>query len=179
MGLTREQIQSGWVQRMAREAGHTMKVLTEDEFVDNAAGTVRGSGRTSPAAQKWSEQFTAKFDELATKEPAFGELRNVMDMSIIAALFAKENLASKAKCDLRELTAANGQAKLHASVAPKKVATQCSATKKGSNWVITASGGVSINSWEVADKTEVVPAVGEVREKAKSASPAGEAFWWN
>jgi hypothetical protein len=159
--------------------GTGVKVLTEDEFVDNANGTVRGSGRASPAAQKWSEQFTAKFDELAVHEPAFGELRNVMDMSVIAALFAKENLASKAKCDLRELTSASGQAKLHASVAPKKVATQCSATKKGSNWVITASGGVSINSWEVADKTQVVPAVGEVREKAKSASAATGEFWWN
>lgn len=158
--------------------GTGVKVLTEDEFIDNANGTVRGSGKTSPAAQKWSEQFTAKFDELAVKEHAFGELRNVMDMCVIAALFAKENLASKAKCELRELTGAQGQAKLHASIAPQKVATQCSATKKGSNWVITASGGVSINSWEVADKTEVVPAVGEVREKAKATS-AGEAFWWN
>ncbi len=32
MSLTREQIQSGWVQQMAREAGHTMKVLTDDEL---------------------------------------------------------------------------------------------------------------------------------------------------
>lgn len=32
MSLTREQIQSGWVQKMAQEAGHTMKVLTEEEL---------------------------------------------------------------------------------------------------------------------------------------------------
>lgn len=159
--------------------GTGVKVLTEDDFVDNAAGTARGSGKASPAAQKWSEQFTAKFDELAVKEPAFGELRNVMDMSIVAALFAKENLASKAKCDLRELTAANGQARLHASVAPTKVATQCSVMKKGSSWIVTASGGVSINSWEVADKTEVVPAIGETREKAKAPASNGDGLWWN
>jgi hypothetical protein len=161
--------------------GTGVKVLTEDEFVDNAAGTVRGSGQASPAAQKWSEQFTAKFDELAAKEPAFAELRNVMDMCVIAALFAKEDLAAKAKCDLRELTSIDGQAKLHASVPPKRVPTQCSATKKGSNWVITASGGVSINSWEVADKTVIVPTVGEVREKAKAGAydGAGEGLWWN
>lgn len=32
MSLTREQIQSGWVQQMAREAGHSMKVLTDEEL---------------------------------------------------------------------------------------------------------------------------------------------------
>ncbi len=32
MSLTREQIQSGWVQQMAREAGHPMKVLTDEEL---------------------------------------------------------------------------------------------------------------------------------------------------
>ncbi|MSP49912.1 MAG: gamma-glutamylcyclotransferase [Alphaproteobacteria bacterium] len=32
MSLTREQIQSGWVQRMAREAGHPMKVLSDEEL---------------------------------------------------------------------------------------------------------------------------------------------------
>jgi len=161
--------------------GTGVKVLTEDEFIDNTKGTVQGSGKASPAAQKWSEQFTAKYDELATKEPALGELRNVMDMCVIAALFAKENLAAKAKCDLRELTSATGQAKLHESAAPKKVATQCSATKKGSNWVITASGGVSINSWEAADKTQVTPTVGEVRERAKpvASNAAGDGLWWN
>jgi hypothetical protein len=161
--------------------GTGVKVLTEDEFVDNAAGTVRGSGKASPPAQKWSEQFTAKYDELAVKEPAFGELRNVMDMCVIAALFTKEDLASKAKCDLRELMSTNGQAKLQASVVPTKVATQTSAMKKGSEWVITASGGVSINSWEVADKSEVIQAVGETREKAKAPAlaGAGEGLWWN
>lgn len=156
--------------------GTGVKVMTEDEFVDNAAGTVRGSGKASPAAQKWSDQFTAKYDELAVKEPVFGDLRNVMDMCVVAALFSKEQLAAKARCDLPELTSANSKVALETWNAPKKVATQSSATKKGSNWVITASGGVAINSWEAADKTEVSPAISATREKAK---PAAGGLWWN
>ena len=160
--------------------GTGVKVLTEDEFVDNAAGTVRGSGKTSAPAAKWSEQFTAKFDELAVKEPVFGDLRNVMDMCVVAALFHKEHLAAKAKCDLPELTSATGKTLLGEAVAPKKVPTQSSALKKGTNWIITASGGVSINSWQAADKSEVVPAAAAVREKAKPvAAAAGDGLWWN
>ncbi|WP_254510979.1 DUF1598 domain-containing protein [Anatilimnocola floriformis] len=159
--------------------GQGVKVETEDEFVNNAAGTVRGSGKTSPAAQKWSEQFTSKYDELAVQEPIFGELRNVMDMCVIAALFAKEDFAAKAKCELPQLTSSQSKIALDKWLAPKKVATQSSATKKGANWVITASGGVSINSWEAADKTVVQPAVGEVRGKAKQVAGASENLWWN
>ena len=40
MSLTREQIQSGWVQRMAREAGHAMKVLTDDELAQSRHDTL-------------------------------------------------------------------------------------------------------------------------------------------
>jgi hypothetical protein len=161
--------------------GAGVKVQTEDEFVDNAKGTVRGSGQTSPAAQKWSDQFTAKYDDLSAKEPIFGELRNLMDMCVIAALMTKESLPAKAKCELPELTSKSGRAELAASNVPKKVPTQCSATKKGTNWVITASGGVSINSWEVADKTESRPTVSATRERAKPAAAVGdgEGLWWN
>lgn len=161
--------------------GAGVKVQTEDEFVDNAKGTVRGSSQASPAAQKWSDQFTAKYDDLSAKEPIFGELRNLMDMCVIAALMTKENLPAKVKCELPELTSKSGRAQLAASVAPKKVPTQCSATKKGTNWVITASGGVNINSWEVADKIESRPALNMVRSEAKPgvAIGAGAGLWWN
>jgi hypothetical protein len=159
--------------------GQGVKVLTEDEFVNNAAGTVRGSGKASPIAQKWSDQFTEKYDELAAKEPIFGELRNVMDMCVIAALFAKENLPAKAKCELPQLTSSTGKNALDKWNAPSKVATQSSALKKGNNWIITASGGVSINSWEAADKAEIRPAITTTRDKAKAVAGATETMWWN
>lgn len=156
--------------------GKGVKVETEDEFVDNAKGTVKGSGKASPAAQKWSEQFTAKYEELAAKEAVFGDLRNIMDMCVVAALVKKEDLQSKAQCELPELTSAKGKIVLESLPAPKKVATQSSAMKRGSNWIITASGGVAIDSWQAADKTEASPAAAAVREKAKA---AGDNLWWN
>ncbi|QDU29666.1 hypothetical protein ETAA8_47810 [Anatilimnocola aggregata] len=155
--------------------GTGVKVMTEDEFVDNAAGTVKGTGKVNPVAQKWSDQFTAKYEDLAVKEPVFGELRNIMDMCVVAALITKENLPAKAKCELPELSSA--KMGIESFPAPKKVATQSSALKRGNNWIITASGGVAINSWEIADKTEVKASVGETRAKAKSATTNN--LWWN
>jgi hypothetical protein len=156
--------------------GSGVKVMTEDEFVDNAAGTVRGTGKVNPVAQKWCDQFTAKYEDLAKKEAVFGDLRNIMDMCVVSALITKENLAAKAKCEIPELTSADSKMGIENLPAPKKVATQGSALKRGNNWIITASGGVSIESWQVADKHEVKAEVSATREKAK---PTADSLWWN
>src|SRR4029453_19321280 len=69
--------------------GRGVKCLTEEEVVA-AGGRREGTGKINPAAQKWADTMTSHYDELSAKETAFGELRNVMDMCVIAALIAKE-----------------------------------------------------------------------------------------
>ena len=83
--------------------GQGVKVLTEDEVV--TSGNVAGTGKANPIAQKWADLMTEHYDELSLRESAFGELRNVMDLCVVAALIAKENLLQKAGCSLPTLTA--------------------------------------------------------------------------
>ena len=49
--------------------------------------------------------------------------------------------------------------------------------KKGRNWLISASGGVQVNSWNVADNVQPSDAPAGVR--AASASADDTAWWWN
>jgi hypothetical protein len=59
---------------------------------------------------------------------------------------------------------------------PTTVNTISSATKKGRSWVITASGGVQIESWQVASEAAVDESMKAIRTKASPAQ--GEAAWW-
>jgi hypothetical protein len=154
--------------------GKGVKVMTEDEVV--AGGKMVGTGKASDVAKKWADSMTAKYDELSVAEPVFGELRNVMDLCVIAALIAKENLLAKANLELPALTAANSRLGAAAFDAPTQVATQCSVIHRSNKAFVTVSGGVEINSWAIADKTQEVPAVGEIREKA-AAKNAGGLYW--
>ncbi len=154
--------------------GQGIKVMTEDELV-NADGSVKGTGKANPVAQAWADQMTEKFDELAVKEPIFGELRNLFDMSVVAALIAKEDLLAKANCPLPTMADPESSLGLTSWVAPRFVDTQCGATKKGPNYIITASGGVEIASWQVADKTVESAEVEAVRTKA---APKGTGLYW-
>jgi Protein of unknown function (DUF1598) len=157
--------------------GRGVKCLTEEEVVDDQ-GKVSGTGTVNPAAQKWADLMTAHYGELSTKEAVFGELRNVMDMCVVAALIAKEQLQAKADCQLPTLMGASGSLAVARMNAPKAVETLCSSIKRGQEYVVTASGGVSIASWQVANKTELSPGVAQARQKARPAATSGQA-WWN
>ena len=155
--------------------GGSVKAMTEEDFL-TATGNRQHTGRANPMAQRWAESMTAKYDELATAEPIFGELRNCMELAIVAALVTKERLAERAGASFPLLTDAS-EVKTLKYPAPKQVASQASVLKKGRNWVISASGGVLINSYVIADKTQP----SDKPAKAKSAANASKksTWWWN
>ncbi len=157
--------------------GPGVKALTEDELVQ-ADGTVRGTGQQDPTAKQWADSMTAKYGELAKKEPIFAELRNVMDMCIVAALIEREDLCGLAGgASFPLLTGKQSGVALENWNPLTTLPTQCSVLKIGRNYVITASGGVQIESWEVASKSEVDPATSKTH--AKATKPDGSAWWWN
>lgn len=155
--------------------GPGVKVLTEDEVV-GGDGSVAGTGKASPVAQKWANLMTEHYDELSAKEPVFGELRNLMDMCVVAALISKEQLLARAHLELPTLQGPDSKLKLVSWPAPKLVSTQCSFIKRDREYLITASGGVAIDSWQAASKSVAKPEVGAIRQKA-TGKVGG--LWWN
>lgn len=153
--------------------GSSVKCLTEETvFAANGAQT---TGKSSPAAQKWAEMMTTKYAALAQKEPIFAELQNVMDLAVVAALIKKEDLAHKAGHSLPLLLNAK-QLPADEMAHVKQTDSVASLIQKGSNWVISASGGVQINSWAVADKKETSDKVVEARNQAANKNTN---WWWD
>jgi len=155
--------------------GASVKALTEEDFL-TATGNVQHSGRANPVAQRWAESMTEKYDELAIAEPIFGQLRNCMELAIVGALIVKEQLAGKAGYSMPILLDP-AEVKADEFTAPRQIATQVSLMKKGRNWVISASGGVLLNTWAIADKTRQSDAPAAARQKAVAADQSN--WWWN
>lgn len=156
--------------------GQGVKALTEDEQV-NSDGEVRGTGKTSAAAANWAKTFTDKYDELSVKEPIFGELRNIMDMCVVAAIIEKEDLVGAAGASFPLLMGPSSEMAPEVWSAPKTVAPQVSFVRTRNGYVVSASGGVQVASWEVVAHSQVSPEVAETRR----AKTAGEkrSWWWN
>lgn len=151
-----------------------VKCLTEDT-VFAADGSKAQAGKSSPAAQKWADMMTSKYPQLAEKEPVFAELQNMMDLAVVGALIFKENLAQKAGYSMplllnsKELPNETYQAVKHTD-------SVASLMQKGTNWVISASGGVQIDSWKLAGQKQEEPKLAELRK------PLGQdlkTWWWD
>jgi hypothetical protein len=154
--------------------GASVKAVTEEDFVTNSGARQR-TGKTNPVAKKWADNMTAHYDELAAKDVVFGQLRNCIDLAVVGALIVKDSLPEKADCSL-SVFLEDEKLPFERFVAPEHVASQASVMQKGSNWLISASGGVLISSWGIAAKTEPSTALAPQREKAE---PAGQNWWWN
>ncbi len=154
-----------------RDAG--VKTLTEEDFL-TAIGDRRHTGKADPLAQKWADNMTEKFSQLAVADPIFGQMRNCMELAVVGALIVKERLTEKAGYSM-PLLLDPAEVKTEEFHAPKQIRTQASVMKKGHNWVISASGGVLVNSWAIAEVVQQSDAPAAVRAKA---SGGGNGKWW-
>ena len=61
---------------------------------------------------------------------------------------------------------------------PKAVEPQCSFIRGRNGWVVTASGGVDINGFEVVQNQVVDSTITETRTAALAATSSNR-WWWN
>ena len=156
--------------------GPGVKVMTEENALQADGSIAAQNGRTSPLAQAWADRMTEHYEALADELPIFAELRNIMDLCVIAALIEKEGLRDKAQ--MGELTNLMQDAVLDTYHAPKSLATKCSIVKRGRDYVFMASGGIQVDSWQAASESEVDPQLNSLHEQ--SADQQDKSDWvWN
>ena len=65
--------------------GDGVKLVGEDELVGANGGRQAAVSRGNRASQAFVLSFTKKYAELAERSPVYAELRNVIDLSVVAA----------------------------------------------------------------------------------------------
>lgn len=151
--------------------GQGVQCLTEEDHF-NAAGRRQSSSKAGPTATTWANKFTERFNELADHDSSFGALRNAMDLAVVAALIDKQGLLDKAGLQLPGLMQAFPLSEYYA---PRQVNSKANFVRRRSDFVVSASGGVQLLPWKVADEIEEVAEVGDVR--AQLAAPSGNWTW--
>ena len=155
--------------------GRRMKCLTENDLF-GADGTRKASSPGDAVAQQWCRLMTTHYDRLATKQPVFAELTTCVDLAVVAALIHGRQLADRAGLDLEPLLDPQ-RLPLPAHGTPASVPTVAHGMKKGSRWVVSASGGVLFQPWSFAAKTNDSAEVAPLRVAALAARPASGCSW--
>jgi hypothetical protein len=151
-------------------SGKGVRVQTEDELAD-AMGQRKGSGKKLKVAENWAKNMTKHYDALSEVEPVFRDLRNVMDMSVVAAIIKNEDLANKVGLDLPMI---GGEMATPSYTVPEKIPSQVSVAN---SYAVQVSGGVLLDSWGAAKNTVVNDKITEVAAVATVAT--ADRWWWN
>lgn len=151
--------------------GRGVKAMTEEELVTKD-GSRTASSKSNKPAQKWADLFTSKFEELCMHNSSFGELRNTIDLNVVATLIAAQQLDQLAGCDLSVLKGTEGEIP---RATPKTIPAHCSFLKGVNGWIVTASGGVEINPWQIVAQNRKVDATLVTKRAARTESSQ---WWW-
>ena len=148
-------------------SGKGVRVQTENTMAD-ASG--QKTVKKLKVAEDWAENMTKHYDALSASVPVFRDLRNLMDMSVIAAIIRNEHLISKVGLEMPMI---GGELNTPSYSVPEKVPSKVTVADS----TVQVSGGVLMNSWGAAQNTIVKDDISKVATVAKVAT--ADRWWWN
>jgi hypothetical protein len=161
--------------------GEGVQLMSEDEFVQ-ASGTRVASGTVDRASREFVSTFTTKYAELASKEPVYAQLRNLIDMSIAAAFIQQQDYYGKATWKM-EVLGSEERFPVETYVEPKQVETAVNAVWRGNTLMTPVGGGVTIRPMLALASDRVKPdekgQLKELHEQIQIQALPKDRWWWD
>ncbi len=158
--------------------GSGVCVLSENELLTKRGERIH-TGKSDDATQQFAHQFTNEFESLAAKYPVYGELRNLFDLAIVAALLDASDLYSTAGWH-PVLLLDTEHLPLPEYHAPQEVDTIANHKMMEEGKILAAvSGGVWIDSQRVlTQQAEPTEQLDYHRERLPDELNSGK-WWWD
>lgn len=157
--------------------GEGVKLIGEDELV-GADGSRRGTGRSNSASSGFTGAFTKMYAKLADRSPVYAQLRNCIDLAVVAAFLQDRDYYTKAEWS-PELLADESRLPVENYNAPEQVDTAVTSRWKGNTLMTPIGGGVQIRPTKSLDASALATADGQIADIQQQAAPAGDAWWWD
>ncbi len=163
--------------------GQGIRVLSENELL-TAEGKRVHTGQAEPTNRLFAKSFTDHLEELARKYPVYGELRNIADLAVLAALIRNERLAEQVGWKAWYFLDPAGYPVAYGP-APTEVESVVNSREFNRRYILAGvSGGVWINPAELV-KPGAVPHdyTGKTEQQHTAACPPAnlplESWWWD
>jgi len=161
--------------------GKGVKLISEDQLV-GADGTRARTGGVDPASQAFAAGFTAKYSQLAAKEPVFGQMRNLIDLAIVSAFLQRYDYFGHADWDM-ELLGDESRLPVNTLTTPRQVETAVNAVWKGSTLMTPIGGGVKVHPRNALKPSVLLKDEGNkvsaIRQGIKTSQLEASQWWWD
>jgi hypothetical protein len=156
--------------------GQGAKLTSEKEYLSKNGTRTRGAGAGDAASVGFAKEFTQKFEALGEVMPVFSQMRNLFDMSIVAAFMHQNEFYSKANWDLGVFADEDKlSTKVNNGISQVEPAINAM-WKEGT--LITPIGGVHISSRKLASDPQVDNQLDQSAAKLSAPSDLREGQWW-
>ncbi len=162
--------------------GQGVKLVGEDELVARD-GSRQSSGRKANGASRvFTGEFTKKFKQIADNSAVYGQLRNLVDMTIAAAYIQDRDLYQQANWDLG-IFADEDRLPVVVLQAPQRVETAINAIMMGGRLVTPIGGGVLMQVRHALEQDNIRADEGgkikAERDQIKLEGLADNQWWWD
>ena len=145
-------------------------------------GTRRESNAESRASLVFCKSFTQLYPQLAHLEPVYAELRNLIDMSVVAAFIQEKDYYNQADWDLG-IFADESAYPVETYEAAKEVESAVNVVWKGNALMTPIGGGVHVEPRKALESENLLPdengKVGEAQNQISLKElPEGQ-WWWD
>jgi hypothetical protein len=162
-------------------AGQGVRVESENEMLA-AQGKRVHTGQSDPLNQKFADNFTTHFSEVAKTYPIYGELRSIFDLSLAVALIQADHLAERANWK-PERFLDNEKLRLPQGPVAKEVDTVANYRVANARTIIAGvSGGVMVAPADALAKTRESASAETVAARNQPtplADPESGVWWWD
>ena len=159
--------------------GLGVKLVNADEVVQ-ADGSRAATGSVDRASRRFVDSFTKKYPELAAKSPVYAQLRNLIDLSVVAAYMQQRDFYGRASWTAATF-ADEQKLPVETYQAPVEVPSAINLLQKGGQWMMPIGGGVSIEAAQALDAENLLEDEGGGVQKARgeiTLDHLTEGQWW-
>lgn len=161
--------------------GDGVKLVNADEVVA-ADGTRAKSTTIDGASRAFTENFTKKYAELASVSPVYSQLRNCIDLAMLAAFMQQKDYYGKAGWKM-PLFGSESAYSVQTLTAPQQVETAVASVWKGNHLMTPIGGGVEIHPTRALSRdnaqSDSEGKVAAQRDKIDLKGLAKDQWWWD
>ncbi len=161
--------------------GQRVQLMAQEEVV-GFQGERSDAAFTRTSTERFAQNFTLKYPELAERSPIFAELQNLIDLAVIAALIRQEQLAQRVGWTLT-LFADATSALVPEFPVPREVDSETTSRRASRGMILGLVGGVTINPRSIIKEVQTAdPSLRlegvqtEVRDRPRSEV---HSWWWD
>ncbi|MDO4573955.1 MAG: DUF1598 domain-containing protein [Planctomycetia bacterium] len=156
--------------------GQGVKLVGADELV-TTEGERKATAGADRASKVFTQGFTTHYEKIAASIPVYAELRNLIDMAVVAAWLQQTDVYGK--LDWKMVYFGDERRfPIETERAPSRVASAVNAIWKGHTLMTPIGGGVEIHAARALRQENLVSAADEKLAEAKKSATLPKKVWW-